>query len=90
MNKKSQGPLTAASKKNDHRKLKGSQSLILCYNCGKEEHIHFNCSHSSKNNTHQIQVIKMPNINLTLKHSKNLKGSQQSEALKSHHSNHKE
>ena len=49
MNKKSQKSFTAALKKNNYRKLKKSQFLVLCYNCGEKKHIHFNYSHLLKN-----------------------------------------
>ena len=90
MNKKSQGPPAAALKKGDHRKLKGSQSSVLCYNCGKEGHIHFNCPHLLKNNAYQIQIVKVPDINPASEYSKNLKRPQQSEASKGCHLSHKE
>ena len=89
VNKKLQRPLTAALKKSDCRKSKRFWFSVLCYNYSKKEHIHFNCSHLSKNNAHWIQAVKAPDINSALKHLKNLKEPQWSEVLKSHHLNHK-
>ena len=90
VNKKPQGPPTAALKKGNRRKSKGSQSLILCYNCGKEGHIHLNCPHPLKNNAHQIQAIKALNASPAPEYPKNLKGPQWSEASKGCHLSHKE
>ena len=90
VNKKPQGPPAAASKKSDCEKSKGSWFLILCYNCGEKGHIYSNYSHSSKDDVYQVQAVKMLNTSPALKHSKNLKGPQQSGVLKGCHSNHKE
>ena len=73
VNKKLWGPPAAALKKNDCRKLKKSQFLILCYNCDKKEQIYFNYSHLLKNNAHQIQIVKMLNTSSASEHLKNLK-----------------
>ena len=89
VNKKPWGPSAAVSKKDNHRKLKRSQSLILCYNCGKKEYIYLNCSHLLKNNAYWVQVIKTLNISSAFKHLKNLKRSQWFEVLKDCHSNYK-
>ena len=90
VNKKLWGPPAAALKKGNHRKLKGSQLSVLCYNCGKEGHIHSNYSHLLKNNAHWVQAIKAPDTSPAPKHSKNLKGPWQSGVLKGCHPNHKE
>ena len=76
VDKKPRGPPTAAPKKGDHGKSKGSQSSVLCYNCGKEGHIHPNCPHLLKDNAHQVQAIKAPDTSPAPKHSKNSKGPQ--------------
>ena len=89
VNKKPQGSSAATLKKSNCEKLKKFQSLILCYNCGKKEHIYFNCPHPSKNNAHQIQTVKTSDISSALKYLKNLKGFQQSEVSKDCHLNHK-
>ena len=90
MDKKSQSPFTVALKKGDCGKLKGSQSLILCYNCGKKGHIYLNYPHLLKNDAHWVQAVKVPDTNSALKHSKNLKRLWWSEVSKGCHPNHKE